>query len=97
MLRKVLTDQGLDSGAHTIAYHLTRSTGPHPHPQRPGGSCNDEGSSPPTAEAPEERVPSGSLFWIAMPKALVTSTEVGAASIDQPTTRRENTSSTTEQ
>ena len=33
----------------------------------------------------------------AMPNALVTNTDVGAASIDQPTTRRENTSSTTEQ
>jgi hypothetical protein len=34
---------------------------------------------------------------MAMPSALVTSTAVGDASIDQPTTRREKASSTTAQ
>jgi hypothetical protein len=34
---------------------------------------------------------------MAMPRALVTSAAVGAAAMDQPTTRRENTSSTTAQ
>jgi hypothetical protein len=34
---------------------------------------------------------------MAMPRALVTSAAVGAASIDQPTTRREKLSSTTAQ
>jgi hypothetical protein len=34
---------------------------------------------------------------MAMPSALVTSAAVGEASIDQPTTRRENASSTTAQ
>jgi hypothetical protein len=32
--------------------------------------------------------------WIAMPSALVTSAAVGVASIDQPTTRREQASRT---
>ena len=36
-----------------------------------------------------------SRLSIAMPRALVTSAAVGAASIDQPTTRREYVSSTT--
>ncbi len=34
---------------------------------------------------------------MAMPKALVTSAAVGEASMDQPTTRREKVSSTTQQ
>jgi len=34
---------------------------------------------------------------MAIPNALVTSAVVGDASIDQPTTRRENASSTTQQ
>jgi len=44
-----------------------------------------------------ERAPAGARLAIAMPKALVTRAEVGAESIDQPTTRRENASKTTEQ
>jgi hypothetical protein len=40
---------------------------------------------------------SGRRFWIAMPSALVTSVEVCVESIDQPTTRRLNASSTTQQ
>jgi hypothetical protein len=39
----------------------------------------------------------GVRVWIAIPKALVTSAAVGEASMDQPTTRRENASSTTAQ
>ena len=42
-------------------------------------------------------VPSGRRPSIAMPSALVTRPAVGVASIDQPTTRREKTSSTTTQ
>jgi hypothetical protein len=43
-------------------------------------------------------VPAGGLRdSIAMPRALVTSAAVDAESIDQPTTRREQTSSTTAQ
>jgi hypothetical protein len=39
----------------------------------------------------------GSREVMAIPSALVTSAAVGDASIDQPTTRREKTSSTTQQ
>jgi hypothetical protein len=43
-------------------------------------------------------VPLGGVrVWMAIPRALVTSAAVGAASIDQPTTRREKLSSTTAQ
>ena len=38
----------------------------------------------------------GLRWWIAMPRALVTSGVAWWVSIDQPTTRRENTSSTTQ-
>jgi hypothetical protein len=39
----------------------------------------------------------GVRFSMAIDSALVTSAEVGEASMDQPTTRRENVSSTTAQ
>jgi hypothetical protein len=39
----------------------------------------------------------GSRFWMAMPSAFVTSVAVWVESIDQPTTRRLNVSSTTAQ
>jgi hypothetical protein len=42
-------------------------------------------------------VPDGFRLPIAIPSALVTSAAVGEESIDQPTTRRENASSTTQQ
>jgi hypothetical protein len=42
-------------------------------------------------------VPSGPRWSIAIPSAFVTRAAVGVASIDQPTTRREKTSSTTAQ
>ena len=42
-------------------------------------------------------VPAGAWRSMAMPSALVTSAAVGEESIDQPTTRRENTSRTTAQ
>ena len=44
------------------------------------------------------RVPAAGLRdWIAISRALVTSAAVGVVSIDQPTTRREQASSTTAQ
>jgi transposase len=44
VLRKSLTDQGLDAGAHTIAHHLRTCMGQRRHPRRSGGSCPDAGS-----------------------------------------------------
>ena len=53
-LRKTLADQGLDAGAHTIAFHLTRRHGASPAVSTIWRILSRRGSvrHPPAAEAP---------------------------------------------
>jgi transposase len=53
-LRKTLVEQGLDAGAHTIAFHLQQRHGHAPHRPRSGGFWSAGGLLPPAAQASQE-------------------------------------------